>query len=315
MEIPKVPNVTPSKFLTQRNQLNFLIAFISNEEVLDIINSLSDKATGPFSIPLKLLLLISDLIVIPLCHIINMSLSTGNYPDKLKLVKVIPIHKGGSTQDRNNFRPISLLSMFDKIIKKIIHSRLYAFLETHNILYEKQFGFRKNNSIIFAFMQITEKIKESIDKGKFGCGIFIDLRKAFDTVNHDILLLKLEHYCIRDNMLNWFKSYLSNRKHYVFLNGESSEVKDITCEVPQGSVLSPLLLLLYINDRPNISKALDFYLFADDTNIYYESNNLDKLERKVNKELGKLHLWLNVNRLSLNLNKTNYVIFYPSNKP
>ena len=126
MEIPKVHNVTASKFLTQRNQFNFLIAFISNEEVLDIINSLSDKATGSSNIPLKLLLLISDLIVIPLCHIINMSLSTGNYPDKLKLVKVIPIHKGGSTQDLNNFRFISLLSMFDKIIEKITHSRHYT---------------------------------------------------------------------------------------------------------------------------------------------------------------------------------------------
>ena len=104
-------------------------------------------------------------------------------------------------------------------------------------------------------MQITEKIKESIDKGKFGCGIFIDLRKAFDTVNHDILLLKLEHYGIRGNMLNWFKSYLSNRKQYVFHNGESSKVKDITCGGPQGSVLGLLLFLLYINDLPNISKG------------------------------------------------------------
>ena len=197
-----------------------------------------------------------------------MSLFTGNYPDKLKLVKVVPIHKGGSTQDLNHFHPISLLSMFDKIIEKIIHSRLYAFLETHNILYEKQFGFRKNNSTIFALMQITEKIKESINKGKFGYGIFIDLRKAFDTVNHDTLLLKLEHYVIRDNMLNWFKSYLSNWKQYVFLNAESSEVKDITCEVPQGSVLGPLLFLLYINVVRNICKVLDFYLFADDLLIF-----------------------------------------------
>ena len=172
--------------------------------------------------------------------------------------------------------------MFDKIMEKIIHLRVYAFLETHNIFYEKQFGFSKNNSTIFALMQITEKIKESIDNGKFGCGIFIDLRKANYTVKHDILLLKLEHYGIRVNMLNWFKSYLSNRKQYVFLNGESSEVKDITYGVPQGSVLGPLLFLLYINDLPNISKVLDFYLFADDTNIYYESDNLDKLDRKVN---------------------------------
>ena len=124
-----------------------------------------------------------------------MSLSIGNYPDKLKLVKVIPIHKGGSTQDLNNFRPISL-SMFGKIIEKIIHLRLYALLETHNILYEKQFGFRKNNSTIFALIQITEKIKESIDKRKFGCGIIIDLRKVFETVSHDILFF-MTHYLTR----------------------------------------------------------------------------------------------------------------------
>ena len=118
----------------------------------------------------------------------------------------------------------------------------------HNILYENQFDFRKNNSAIFALIQIIEKIiekiKESIDKGKFGCGIFIDQRKAFDTVNHDILLLKLEHYGIRGNMLNWFKSYLRNRKQYVFLNRESSKVNEITCGVPQSPVLGPLLLLL-----------------------------------------------------------------------
>ena len=188
------------------------------------------------------------------------------------------------------------------------------FLEMHNILYVNQFGFRKNNSTIFALMQITEQIKESIDDGKFGCGIFIDLRKAFDTVNHDTLLLKLK-YGIRVSMLNWFKSYLTNRNQYVYINGESSKIKELSCGVPQGSVLGPLLFILYINDLPNISKVLDFYLFADDTNIYYESNSLQDLERKINKELGKLQLWLNVNRLALNISKTNYVIFHPFNKP
>ena len=308
-EIPKVQNISPTKFLKERNKFNFLIAHISNEEVLDIVNSLSNKATGPYSVPLKLLILISDLIIIPLCNIINMSLFSGIYPDKLKIVKVIPTHKGGSTQDLNNFRFISLLCIFDKIIEKIIHARLYEFLELHNILYVNQFGFRKNNSTIFALMQITEKIKESIDSGKFGCGIFIDLRKAFDTVNHDILLHKLDHYGIRGSILNWFKSYLTNRKQYVDINGESSKIKEISCGVSQSSVLGPLLFLLYINDLPNIS------LFADDTNIYYESNSLQDLEKKINKELGKLQLWLNVNRLSLNISKTNYIIFHPFNKP
>ena len=125
------------------------------------------------------------------------------------MVKVIPIHKGGSTQ-AINYRPISLLSIFDKITEKVMHKWLYSFLENNDILFHKQYGFRRNNSTVFALIQITEKIKSSIDNGKIGCGIFIDL-KAFDMVNHNILLTKLEHYGIRDNMLCWFQSYLSNR--------------------------------------------------------------------------------------------------------
>ena len=158
-------------------------------------------------------------------------------------------------------------------------------------------------------MEITEKIKESIDKGKYGCGIFIDLKKAFDTVNHKILLKKLEHYGIRGNILYWFHSYLSDRKQYVSYNGVSSDIRDITCGVPQGSVLGPLLFILYINDLPNISEKLWFFLFADGTNIYYESKDLVELEKTVNKELRRLSLWLNLNRLALNISKTNFVIF------
>ena len=215
----------------------------------------------------------------------------------------------------NNYRPISLLSIFDKIIEKLMHKRLYNFLEDNNILYEKQYGFRKKNSTIFSLIEITEKIKESIDKNKYGCGIFIDLRKAFDTVNHDILLKKLDHYGIRGTALDWYKCYLKDRLQYVFLNGESSDRETITCGVPQGSVLGPLLFLVYINDLPNISNILDFYLFADDTNIYFEDDSLQELEKKVNNELRKLYTWLSVNRLSLNIDKTNFVIFHPFNKP
>ena len=139
-----------------------------------------------------------------------MSFIHGVFPDNLKLVKVIPVHKGGSTQDMNNFRPISLLSIFDKIMEKLMHN---DFLD-NNILFKNQFGFRKNNSTIFALLQITEKIRETIDKGKFGCGIFIDLRKAFSAVNHKILLQKFDHYGIRGSSLSWFESYLDNRKQY-----------------------------------------------------------------------------------------------------
>ena len=313
--IPKVGHSSPQKFLKNRNQFNFVIAHISNDEILDIIKSLPNKATGPVSIPLKLLHIVADLIVIPLCHIINKSFSSGIFPDILKVAKVLPFHKGGSSQDLNNFRPISLLSIFDKIIEKLMHKRLYEFFEHHNILFENQFGFRKNNSTINALIEITEKIKESIDNGKFGCGIFIDLKKAFDTVNHKILLNKLEHYGIRNESLKWFESYLTGRKQYVYLNGESSNLKDINCGVPQGSVLGPLLFLIYINDLPNVSEKLKFFLFADDTNIYFESNDLPSMEKVINKELEQLNLWLNVNRLALNISKTNFVIFRTYNKP
>ena len=229
--------------------------------------------------------------------------------------KVLPIHKGESSEDVNNYRPISLLSVFDKIIEKLMHLRLIYFFEQNNILFNRQFGFRKNNSTTYALLDLTERIKKSIDDKKYGCGLFIDLRKAFDTVNHKILLTKLEHYGVRGTALTWFKSYLSNRKQYVYINGESSSLLDITCGVPQGSVLGPLLFLIYINDLPNISKIFHFFLFANDTNIYHEANSIKKLESELNKGLRCLHTWLIVNRLSLNIGKTNFVVFHPYNKP
>ena len=137
----------------------------------------------------------------------------------------------------------------------------------------------------------------------FGCGVFIDLQKAFDTVNHSILLQKVEHYGIRGTALNWFTSYLSERQQYVSVNGNTSDQLEISCGVPQGSVLGPLLFLIYINDLPNVSKFLSFFLFADDTNIYFKSYDLTRLQKIMNRELKKVKKWLDANRLALNLIK------------
>ena len=156
-------------------------------------------------------------------------------------------------------------------------------------------------------------MKESIDNNKFGCGVFLDLRKAFDTVNHKILLEKLQHYGVRGMAFNWFQSYLlTNRKQYVEVNDASSDVLDVMCGVPHGSVLGPLLFLIFINDLPAVCKKLKFYLFADDTNTYFESDSLDPLEKTMNKELRKVDKWLTTNRLTLNVDKSHFVLFYSS---
>ena len=160
-------------------------------------------------------------------------------------------------------------------------------------------GFAKTIHQLLHSFKSVKKIKETINDKRYGCGIFIYLCRAFDTVNHDILLRKLEHYGIRGKAQIWFRSYLTNRKQYVSLNGVPSELKQTTCGVPQGSCLGPLLLLVYINDFPNISEVLQFYLFADDTNIYYEAESIQKLETVINKELRKLDTWLIVNKTTI----------------
>ena len=161
----------------------------------------------------------------------------------------------------------------------------------------------------------SEKIKSTLDSNSLGCGIFVDLEKAFDTVNHSILLKKMEHYGVRGVVHQWFASYLSNREQFVSVNGHNSSLKRVSCGVPQGSVLGPLLFLIYINDLPNATKSLSFFLFADDTNIYFGSDDIEKLTKKINKELVKVKKWLDCNKLSLNVNKTNFVMFYsPKNQ-
>ncbi len=313
-KIPRTPK-SPLAYLSNPNLDSFFIAPCAPNEVSTVIQSLKNgKSSGPNSIPIKLLKVLEPNISVTLSSLINESFETSTFPATLKIAKVIPVFKKGLATKTSNYRPISLLSIFSKIFEKIMYQRLYKFLEVGELLFHMQFGFRNGHSTDHALVSLTENIKASLDNKKFGCGIFIDLQKAFDTVNHDILLKKLEHYGIRGTSLNWFQSYLCDRKQYVSVNGHSSSACYITCGVPQGSVLGPLLFLIYINDLPNSSKLLKFFLFADDTNIYFESDDLIRLSKTVNKELKKVKTWLDCNKLALNVDKTNFVLFHSPRK-
>ena len=180
---------------------------------------------------------------------------------------------------------------------------LYTFLNNNNIIYNLQFGFRQQYSTSRALINITENIRKAPDDGNIGCGVFADLQKTFDTVDHQILLAKLNHYGIRGVSNDWFKSYLSNRNQYVYINGFDSGPTAISCGLPQGSVLGPLLFLLYINDLNQAMKSCKVHHFADDTNLLCLSNSIKKLNKLVNTDLKHLLNWLNVNKISLNVKK------------
>ena len=245
--------------------------------------------------------------LVPLVHICTLSLIHGVFPNELKIAKVIPLYKGGNARLFVNYRPVSVLSIFSKIYERLMYNRLSEFIELNDILYRLQFGFRKRHSTSVALMVLTDKITKALNDGEYVLGVF--LVKAFDLVNHEILLRKLYCYGIRGVAHDWLKSYLSNRYQYVVYNEVESSRKKITCGVPQGSILGLLLFLIYINDMASVSDALYPILFADDSNVFLSGRNCNNLISTMNFELVKITEWLESNRLSLNVSKTHYMLF------
>jgi hypothetical protein len=263
----------------------------------------------------------SEELASPLAIIANISFASGIHPDKLKIAKVIPIYKKGSKLIPANYRPISLLSNINKIIEKLVFPRVFNFLEDNKIIYKLQYGFRPKHSTNHALINVTEKIRDALDQGKIAGGVFVDFQKAFDTVNHSILIKKLAHYGIRGEVGKWFASYLSNRKQFVSVLGFDSNHQTINHGVPQGSVLGPLLFLIYINDLHRSIKHSSTSHFADDTYLLSIADRkpnvhpVHSLQAKLNKDLKGLYQWLLANKISLNAAKTELIIFRkPSQK-
>ena len=290
---------------------------VSQREIIKLVNSMESKrSTDVFGISNFLLKKVIDLVAFPLCHIFNLSIRSGIIPTKLKQAKVIPIYKMKgmpNAQDTlpTNYRPISLLPIFSKILEKIIAKQLTEYLNENDILFHHQYGFQAKKSTIHPMVHLLNHIGKAKNEKKVTIGVFCDISKGFDTISHSILIKKMEKIGIKNQALKWFKNYLEGRKQFVQVEGEVSELLDIRKGVPQGSILGPILFLIYINDLP-IATELFTLLFADDTSFLISGKNLEDVTRKLNTELKKVCDWFRSNEMSLHPDKTKFMIFNKS---
>ena len=312
--IPQVSTTSFGHYLSSPNPNSMYLVTTNHEEVLSIISNLKNSAAGPDEIPPKLVKAVAPLICDPLVHVFNLSLQQGIVPKALKTARVIPVYKNGNKNIVSNYRPISVLPCFSKILEKLMFDRLYRFLVKFDMLYDFQFGFLPGRSTAHALLHFTDMLTDAFEKKLFVSGTFLDLSKAFDCLDHEVLLSKLAYYGVRGILLDWFKSYLCNRNQFVVISNVFSNHLPVKCGVPQGSILGPLLFIIYINDLCKASDKLHFILYADDTNIFCSHEDPQTLMHIVSNELSKVRIWFCANKLLLNVNKTASILFSTPNR-
>uniref|UniRef100_A0A8C1L0A4 Reverse transcriptase domain-containing protein n=1 Tax=Cyprinus carpio TaxID=7962 RepID=A0A8C1L0A4_CYPCA len=246
----------------------------------------------------------SSTLIKPITHLINLSIRVGKFPQTWKTAVITPILKAGAPDKVSNYRPISILPVLSKILEKIVAEQLVDHLENNLLIYPKQFAFRPGYSTEMANCYLSENIKSSLDKGNVVGAVFIDLKQAFDTVNHEVLLNKLSTFYFSKQAIAWFTSYLESREQCVKINAEYSTTRQSTMGIPQGSILGPLLFSLYINDLPSCCKKAECQMYADDTIIYMSAKTPCVAADILTSEMEGVSLWLKNNHLTLNLKKT-----------
>lgn len=308
--LPILPIKTFYDFLGKKNEKSIMLEDCTPNEIMEIIKGFENGKAS--DIPVSVIKRSSHVITPILSRYINILMSNGTFPDVLKTGRITPVFKKGNPEEIENYRPISTLSIFGKIFEKIIYSRIYSFVSSQGIISKTQFGFRQSHSTSHAVNYSVNLITESLKLKHHVLGIFIDLSKAFDTIDHGTLLVKLQGYGIRGVANDLIKSYLTNRSQYTEVVGEKSDDLKIQFGVPQGSILGPLLFLLYMNDIANCSSLGSFVTFADDTNIFVTGKSKKEAYMRGNSLLASLYSYMRANKLHVNMSKCCFIHFKPA---